>query len=1114
MIRLYILFCMGMSMLLGVPKYYDDRLMVYIDNSVADFNVLDNKEFTSISELNDLMRDVDAITIEQWLPNARPTDKNRYVSLDRFYVIHFGVLKTNIDRLVHRFVSLDAISISEKVPIVEPAYVPNDSLWDQLYGLSQIKADLAFDLWDVEGGEIPGQMENGEIVVAIPDVGLRWSHPDLIGNIWQNLGEDLDGDGVVIELVDGVWAFDPDDENGIDDDGDGYVDNFVGYDVAMEDNDPWPLQLNHVHGTKVAGNVSAMTNNGIGLASVGYSVKLMGVNANENINGPSSLTHTNEAVLAAAQMGADIINCSWVSSGYSGFDSSFYQIINDEYGCIVLGAAGNGVNNGGISDTTDFNPRYPAAYDNVVSVTAMGDNDSFNCWSNVHETVDISAPGEFIICTYTYRDTLYALGTGTSYATPLTAGAIALVKSVIPEADNETILSKVFDTAEFYPDMLKNCGGQSIEGLVGSGQLNIHRAILACTYPELLLNEINYQTDDGFINPGDTIAIHVTIKNSIGFEPANNVVAILSSHDPNFIVISDQINGDGSPLFTGEELTGQFVFTSDHGASLGDIPFNIELTATSGDYSYDNHIEILVPVSLGILGFPIEDVSIDFPPTITDIDDNNYSEIYFSSDSIMYGKWMGGLNVNGFPFNAGSQISTASSVGDLDGDGYDEIVFGTTDGVVYTLDHQGTLEQIYYHEGDLLNVPVLSDLDQDGDMEIIFTSNLESEGTLYAIDHAGNNVIGFPFEVNNVINTCPSVADLDNDGVLEILISSRSWNDATGWEVHMLAIDGIGNLKTGFPFSIDARKSTPMTLIDLDNDQDVEIVHAVVPNNSQSGSRLWVWGHEGEGSSINFFDTEGSINGGVSVADIDDNGSMDLLFAGEDGYLYAWDPIANLEPDGWPIELGAPGISEPIVVDMDNDGDLEVMCVSSSNEVHFYHHTGTYYDNFPYISQDSIFSIPAVGDLDNDGDNEIIVGTLSDLRVIDIAQQSGHRYTWSSYRGNNHRDGYFDISFASTSLSEEITPSEYVLNDNYPNPFNPITRFSYSLPKNTEVKITIHDINGRIVRTLLNETQDVGNKLITWNARNETGVPVATGIYFYKIEAGDFRQTKKMVLLK
>ena len=207
------------------------------------------------------------------------------------------------------------------------------------------------------------------------------------------------------DSINNEWVFDPDDENGVDDDGDGYVDNFVGYDVAIGDNNPIPLRLNHVHGTKVAGNVSAMTNNGIGLASVGYSVKLMGVNANNNIDEPWYLTHTNQAVLASAQMGADIINCSWVS-GYSTANDNFYQSIHNGYDSIILGAAGNGVYNGGVSDTTDFNPRYPAGYDNVVSVTAMGDDDSFNCWSNVHETVDISAPGEFIICAYTYDDTL------------------------------------------------------------------------------------------------------------------------------------------------------------------------------------------------------------------------------------------------------------------------------------------------------------------------------------------------------------------------------------------------------------------------------------------------------------------------------------------------------------------------------------------------------------------------------------------------------------------------------------------------------------------------------------------------------------------------------------
>ena len=68
--------------------------------------------------------------------------------------------------------------------------------------------------------------------------------------------------------------------------------------------------------------------------------------------------------------------------------------------------------------------------------------------------------------------------------------------------------------------------------------------------------------------------------------------------------------------------------------------------------------------------------------------------------------------------------------------------------------------------------------------------------------------------------------------------------------------------------------------------------------------------------------------------------------------------------------------------------------------------------------------------------------------------------------------------------------------------------------KNKRAKITIFDINGRIVKTLINETQDAGKKLVAWNAKNDTGLSVATGIYFYRIEAGDFRQTKKMILLK
>ena len=1093
----FIILCLSTFLLSARGAYYNDRLMIYIDNKVSDFRIEDDQSKTSIPEINNTLKDQNVRLIGQWLPKARPSDRNGDIYLNRYYVIEFESNKNNMDKIITDLMALDEITISEKIPIVEPAYIPDDPLWEELYGLSQIDAHLAFDLWDIDGGEFPGQMDSGEIVVAIPDIGLKWDHPDLIDNVWQNLGEDVDGDGVVLEFINNEWVFDPGDENGVDDDDDGYVDNFVGYDAAMGDNDPIPLRLSHVHGTKVAGNVSAMTNNGIGLASVGYSVKLMGVNANNNIDEPWYLTHTNQAVLAAAQMGADIINCSWVS-GYSTANDNFYQSIHNGYGSIIMGAAGNGVNNGGVSDTTDFNPKYPAGYDNVVSVTAMGDDDSFNCWSNVHETVDISAPGEFIICAYTYDDTLYALGTGTSYATPLTAGAIALVKSVIPDADNETIISKVINTAEPYPDMDRSCGGQSIEGLVGSGQLNIHRAVLACKFPELMPSDIQYQTDDGFINPGDTVIVNITITNSLGFEPASNVVASLSTNDSHFNIINDQISGDGVTLSAGEELTGQFIFTSTSNASLGDIPFTVNITANSGEISYENDVEVWVPLSLGLFGFPVEDVDVRSTPMIADLDGNTFNEIYFGSDSMLYGKWMGGLDVNGFPFSVGTEITTSTSAGDLDGDGDKEVVFGTLDGSIYALTKTGTEHMTYDQDDPIIDVPVLADLDQDGDLEIIFIASNDSASALYAIHDTGGDVIGFPVNISEKVVACPSVADLNNNMILDIVIVTLEGN--------VYVVEATGVYSIYMPLSTDDSFSSPVAIADLDGDQDLEIILG------DDNGNIHVLHHDG--LLMNSLETDSETISGVSIADVDGDGSMELLFSGDDGYLHAWDPIANEESNGWPIDLGSPVINEPITMDIDNDGDQEVICVTESNEVHFYHHDGASFQNFPYISHHSIYSTPAVGDIDNDGDYEVILGTSSDLRVIDIAQEAGDKYTWATYRSSNHRNGYFDVTLASTSSNNFTIPTKYSLGNNYPNPFNPITRISYGLPKDSNVSITVYDINGRVVNLLIDSDQPAGQGSIIWNGKNDAGMSVAAGLYFYKMQAGTFHQTNKMILLK
>ena len=266
-------------------------------------------------------------------------------------------------------------------------------------------------------------MDDGDIVVAVIDDALDWDHPDLVDNLWQNLGEDADGDGVVIVQSGSTWIFDPDDEDGIDNDEDGYVDNFIGWDVQSNDNDPIHPDASYGHGTNVAGCVSASTNNNTSIASVGWSVKIMAFRCSNN---PDYITTGWEGILTAAQMGANIINCSWGS--FSGGNQSIINAAYNSYGSIIVASSGNGGDNG----NTNFDLHYPSGLDNVISVSAIGTNDNFSCWATAGETVDLCAPGENIRTTSVGGGTVNVLWT--SVSSPMTAGAGALLWSMYPGA--------------------------------------------------------------------------------------------------------------------------------------------------------------------------------------------------------------------------------------------------------------------------------------------------------------------------------------------------------------------------------------------------------------------------------------------------------------------------------------------------------------------------------------------------------------------------------------------------------------------------------------------------------------------------------------------------------
>jgi len=1072
---------------------YSDRMLVYIDNSVANFQVDENTGRTNLEELNQKLDDLDAEKIRQWLPNARPTDRDGDIYLNRYYVIELSSPRTDILTLVKDVELLSSIRFSETMGINRLDYIPNDPYWNQEWHMQNIEADHAFDLWDIDGGEIPGQMSEGIMIVGVSDDAMDWDHPDLINNIWQNLGEDADGDGVVLVQSGNTWIFDPDDENGVDDDNDGYIDNFIGWDMADNDNDPTYPNNALSHGTSVGGCISATTNNNTGIASVGWSVKLMPFRCS---NEGEFIETGYNGILGAAQMGANVINCSWGGTG--GGNQSVINTAYNTYGCIIVASSGNGGDDG----NTDFGMHHPSGLNHVISVSATGPGDNFGCWATAGETVDLCAPGESVYSTSLGGG--YGSNWGTSFSAPITAGAVALLWSKFPTADQEWVEERIITSTDEFSDMTGSCQGTSLEGMLGSGRLNINKALTAGIFPSLSIQDVNYQNDtdgDGVFNPGEQVKVKLVIANGEGWADAENVIATLTTEDDRIAILDNTIEFDdpipaGNSTFT---LIDHFLLYSLSNVQLGNIPCTVHIQAGASEPYYEIDVDISVSLSLNQYGFPIEGVSIKSSPLIADLDNNSLGEIYFGSeDDNMYGYMMAGIPLSGFPFEAGDKIQSSPAAGDVDGDGNNEIVFGSYDGKLYILSTNGNQELAYLQSGFIIGAPALGDLDGDTDLEIVFTTQNGTSGKLYAIHHTGEDMDGFPVDLDEKMVVGAALGDLEGDGFLDIVV--------TTYEDNIYAINSDGSIKSGFPYVASHRFRSPATLVDLDGDNDLEIVAG------NDDGNLYILHHDG--TVMTTYDVGNDIRGGISVADINDDGSNELLFVGYDDKIHIWNPTTESELDGWPYDMGNNALSCPVTADLDNDGDLEIVTAMKSGTIYIFHHDGSIFNNFPYTVAGNIETTPAIGKLDTDDDYEIVFGTTSGLEVIDIKSESGERNSWKLHRGNMMRTGLYNTTLTSTNPKDQIVPAKFSVSQNYPNPFNPTTKIEIQLAETNNLIVSIFDVTGRLINTLVNNKLEAGLYSVEWNGKDQNGRLIPTGVYIVKVVSGKNNHNQKIAFVK
>lgn len=514
------------------------------------------------SSVNELLNVISTTNVTStYVTPANASDEDvrlaSQIGLDRIYTVRYASQEDAFD-VCKRMMLQPDIEYAVPVLLHQQSFIPNDPKYAQQTWMKNLKMEEA---WDVTRG-------SANVLIAIVDSGTDWMHEDLAGKIRINKNEIAN--------------------NQIDDDQNGFVDDVRGWDfvgnvsaqeaysgVLRPDNDPrvsYPtINGTNGHGTLTAGCAAASTNNGVGVAGTGFECSILPIKVGSDNPNVGGLLGGYAGVKYAADMGAQIINCSW---GGTTADPGGQDLINYclAKGALIVAASGN---DGLFTEQT---PHYPSSYEGVLAVGSSSGTDRVSGFSNYGYDVTTYAPGEYILSTFPNND--YQGFPGTSFSSPLVAGICGLIKAKHPDWTPQMIIQQIRSTSD------QLVGVSAADRPKYYGRTNGRNAL-----------KYNNSFSSGDRVPGiamQSLTIGTGATQIVNYDPTNISITLI-----NYLADAQDVKVTVQPIGTGVSINGNAQTTIPsilHGATA---PLNISMQLSDTYPWYEANVQLMLTIQSG-----------------------------------------------------------------------------------------------------------------------------------------------------------------------------------------------------------------------------------------------------------------------------------------------------------------------------------------------------------------------------------------------------------------------------------------------------------------------------------------------------------------------------------